>query len=61
MFDTLDTYFMLLRTRLMIGEFKVEREQELTAEARQWLAEKATSLPALRRYLENWGTWEPWP
>jgi predicted PolB exonuclease-like 3'-5' exonuclease len=61
MFDTLDTYFVFLRTRLITGEFDAAREQELIAAARQWLAEKANSLPALRRYLENCGAWEPWP
>lgn len=60
-FDTLDTYFTFLRTRVMIGEFGLDREQELIADARHWLTEKANSLPALKQYLENWGMWEPWP
>jgi hypothetical protein len=60
-FDTLDTYFVFLRTRVMIGEITLDHEQELVAQAKQWLSEKAQTQPALQQYLENWGTWEPWP
>jgi predicted PolB exonuclease-like 3'-5' exonuclease len=60
-FDTLDTYFVFLRTRLMIGEIALAQEQELVARAKEWLTAKSTELPALRKYLANWGDWQPWP
>jgi predicted PolB exonuclease-like 3'-5' exonuclease len=61
MFDTLDTYFVFLRTRVLTGEFELDRERELVDRARAWVMEKSTSLPALRRYLDNWGDWQAWP
>jgi 3'-5' exonuclease len=54
MFDTLDTYFIFLRSRVMIGELGAEREAELVARARDYLAERAQELPALKIYLDNW-------
>jgi predicted PolB exonuclease-like 3'-5' exonuclease len=61
MFDTLDTYFVFLRTRVMTGDISLEQEQGLVAHAKAWITDKANSLPALRRYLDNWGDWRPWP
>lgn len=62
MFDTLDTYFVFLRTRVLAGELTLEREQELVRqEAKAWLESRVEELPALKQYLENWGDWEPWP
>ncbi|HBI42101.1 MAG TPA: 3'-5' exonuclease [Planctomycetales bacterium] len=52
MFDTLDTYFIFLRTRVLMGEMGAEEEEQLARRARAWLAEKIVVLPALRRYLE---------
>jgi 3'-5' exonuclease len=52
MFDTLDTYFIFLRTRVLMGEMNAEEEEQLARRARAWLAEKIVVLPALRRYLE---------
>jgi 3'-5' exonuclease len=52
MFDTLDTYFIFLRTRVLIGEMSADQEEQLARRARAWLAEKIVILPALRRYLE---------
>jgi predicted PolB exonuclease-like 3'-5' exonuclease len=60
-FDTLDTYFVFLRTRVMTGELTLEREQELVKQAREWIATKVPGVPALQVYLDNWGEWEPWP
>jgi 3'-5' exonuclease len=52
MFDTLDTYFIFLRTRVLMGEISAEEEEHLARRARAWLAENIVVLPALRRYLE---------
>jgi len=51
-FDTLDTYFVFLRTRVLMGELSAEQEQELARRAREWLAGKVEDLPALRQYLD---------
>jgi predicted PolB exonuclease-like 3'-5' exonuclease len=62
MFDTLDTYFAFLRTRVMTGDITLEQEKVLVRdEAKVWLAERIEECPALRQYLDNWGDWEPWP
>lgn len=59
--DTLDTYFVFLRTRVLLGEITLEQEQELVQRAKQWLQERASEIPALSQYLSNWGDWTPWP
>src|SRR5205807_4963087 len=62
MFDTLDTYFVFLRSRVMAGQLPLERAQVLVRqEAKAWIASKVAELPALQHYLDNWGDWEPWP
>jgi predicted PolB exonuclease-like 3'-5' exonuclease len=61
MFDTLDTYFVFLRTRILAGEITSEEEGELVRRAHDWLTAKVDEVPALRRYLDNWGPSEPWP
>jgi predicted PolB exonuclease-like 3'-5' exonuclease len=54
MFDTLDTYFVFLRTRVLLGEIAPEDEQRYVVRARTWLTAKAEELPALKQYLNNW-------
>jgi predicted PolB exonuclease-like 3'-5' exonuclease len=61
MFDTLDTYFVFLRTRVLLGELTLEDEKDLVLRARAWLSTKATEMPALRQYLNNWEEWQPDP
>jgi 3'-5' exonuclease len=61
MFDTLDTYFVFLRTRVIRGDIPLDQEQELVKEAKQFLVDRQTTLPALEKYLANWGDWAPWP
>ena len=61
MFDTLDTYFVFLRTRVMTGDISLEHEHDLVGRAREWITAKVAELPALQQYLNNWGEWEPWP
>jgi predicted PolB exonuclease-like 3'-5' exonuclease len=53
MFDTLDTYFVFLRTRVLVGELTAEEEKLLSRRARAWLASKIVTMPALRQYLEK--------
>jgi predicted PolB exonuclease-like 3'-5' exonuclease len=60
-FDTLDTYFVFLRTRVLLGELTLEQEHVAALRARDWLGAKVRELPALQQYLDNWGEWVPWP
>jgi predicted PolB exonuclease-like 3'-5' exonuclease len=61
MFDTLDTYFVFLRTRVLTGDLTLEQEHRVVLGAKAWLISKVPELPALQKYLDNWGDWSPWP
>jgi predicted PolB exonuclease-like 3'-5' exonuclease len=61
MCDTLDTYFVFVRTRIMTGDLSLEQEENLVARAKVWIAGKASAYPALRGYLDSIGDWKPWP
>jgi len=59
--DVLDTYFVFLRTRVMLGQLTLEQEQALVAETKQWLQDRADTQAAFRLYLDHWGDWiNPW-
>lgn len=59
--DVLDTYFVLLRTKLLTGEISLEREQELTANTVEWLEARADEFPVYGEYLSQCRDWEnPW-
>lgn len=59
--DVLDTYFIFLRTAVMLGQLKLEQEQQLVHDARTWLEGQATIIPAFQQYLESFGEWHnPW-
>ena len=59
--DVLDTYFVLLRTKILTGELTLEREAELVAETTAWLEERTEEFPVYREYLEQCSPWEnPW-
>jgi 3'-5' exonuclease len=61
MFDTLDTYFIFLRTRVLTGDITPEQEIELIARAKKTLAAQAADLPALKQYADNCTECNPWP
>ena len=59
--DVLDTYFVFLRTRVLIGQLTRDAEQQIVEETKAWLQEKAGQVPAFERYLSRWGDWtNPW-
>ncbi len=59
--DVLDTYFVFLRSRVLVGELPLEGEHELIEAAKAWLVARAESSSAYRTYLERWGDWRnPW-
>jgi predicted PolB exonuclease-like 3'-5' exonuclease len=57
--DVLDTYFVFLRTQVLIGRLSLSEEQERVAEAHDWIAGQADRSPAFAHYLEHWGDWHP--
>ncbi len=59
--DVLDTYFVFLRTRVLVGQLVLEAEQAMIAETKKWLEERAEQVRAYRLYLDRWGDWpNPW-
>ncbi|HEX5446535.1 MAG TPA: 3'-5' exonuclease [Pirellulales bacterium] len=59
--DVLDTYFVFLRSRVLVGQLTLEQEQVRIAEIKAWLEERA-DVRAYRLYLDRWGDWSnPWP
>ncbi len=60
-FDVLDTYFVFLRSRVLLGEISIQKEQDIVKKAWQYVSENQERFPAFKNYLENWGDWDPWP
>lgn len=59
--DVLDTYFVFLRTMVLIGELDLEKEQELVAHTKDWLTDRVDEFPVYATYLDAWGSWSsPW-
>jgi hypothetical protein len=59
--DVLDTYFVFLRTRVLVGELALKQEQALIKKTREWIATQTSQVPAYAEYLKHWGDWEnPW-
>ena len=58
--DVLDTYFVFLRTMVLLGNLSLKREQELVRQTKEWLQQRL-EVPAFALYLEHWGDWaNPW-
>jgi len=59
--DVLDTYFVFLRVAVLLGKLPLQREQELVAATKTWIADRAGQSAAYAKYLASWGDWEnPW-
>lgn len=59
--DVLDTYFVFLRSQVLLGRLPLDEEQAIIAETKAWIAERADRTPAYRCYLDHWGDWpNPW-
>ena len=52
--DTLDTYFVFLRTRILTGDISPDQEAELIEKAKELLKSKEEELPVVREYLQSW-------
>lgn len=57
--DVLDTYFVFLRTRVLLGKLTIEDEHRLVGEAKEWLESQSAAVPAYKEYLSHWGDWKP--
>lgn len=52
--DVLDTYFVFLRSRVLLGRLTLDEEQDLVQMTRMMLEEQADDHPAYRHYLQHW-------
>lgn len=52
--DVLDTYFVFLRSRVLLGKMTLQEERTLTEIARDMLSEQAENHPAYEHYLVTW-------
>ncbi|MFN9717291.1 MAG: hypothetical protein ACK58L_01270, partial [Planctomycetota bacterium] len=52
--DVLDTYFVFLRTQVLIGRITLQEETALTEHVRQMLIEQSAEHAAYRHYLATW-------
>ncbi|MBN1908749.1 MAG: 3'-5' exonuclease [Pirellulales bacterium] len=59
--DVLDTYFVFLRTRVLVGQLGLDAEQAQIAKTKAWIEQRADDVAAYRHYLDHWGDWSnPW-
>ena len=59
--DVLDTYFVFLRAKVMLGELKLTEEEQILKDTKEWLVGQAETVKAYRTYLDGWGDWDnPW-
>lgn len=59
--DVLDTYFVFLRTMLLMGKITLEEEQDRVQQTKEMLESQSHEHPAYQQYLQQWGDWEnPW-
>ncbi|MDA7949867.1 MAG: 3'-5' exonuclease [Pirellulaceae bacterium] len=59
--DVLDTYFLFLRSRVMLGQLSLSEEQALLSKTKRWVEDQSKVCSIYQEYLENWGHWEnPW-
>ncbi|MFL5328220.1 MAG: 3'-5' exonuclease [Gemmataceae bacterium] len=54
LFDTLDTYFVFLRTRVLTGDLEYDQERALVADGRAFVEGLSAEIPALKTYLDAW-------
>lgn len=57
--DVLDTYFVFLRSRVLLGKLSLDQEHEIVEETKGWLETEAEHSAAYKHYLEHWGSWQP--
>ena len=59
--DVLDTYFVFLRSMVLMGRLTLEKELKLVAKTKNWIEERVEQCKAYREYLDHWSDWcDPW-
>jgi predicted PolB exonuclease-like 3'-5' exonuclease len=56
--DVLDTYFVFLRSRVMLGQMDLVQERALVDAAKEQLEIMAPMYPGIEDYLARFGMWE---
>ncbi len=56
--DVMDTYFVFLRTRVMLGALTLTREQSLVEAAKEKIIQEMHNKQYFRTYLEHFETWQ---
>jgi hypothetical protein len=56
--DVLDTYFVFLRTRVLLGQLPLDEEQRIVGETKAWLEGQCDDSHAYTHYLKHWGDWQ---
>ncbi|MCS7022073.1 MAG: ribonuclease H-like domain-containing protein [Gemmataceae bacterium] len=59
--DTLDTYFIFLRSRVLTGDLTYAQESSLHRQARLFLQQQVSRFPVLEKYLQAWRGVPPAP
>lgn len=57
--DVLDTYFVFLRSRVLLGKLPLDEEQQIVSDTKEWLKSHSDQEPAYCHYLDHWGDWLP--
>jgi hypothetical protein len=52
--DVLDTYFVFLRTRFLLGDISLEQERDILGDAKTWALSRANANPGIAKYLTSW-------
>ncbi|HEY5315023.1 MAG TPA: 3'-5' exonuclease [Pirellulales bacterium] len=59
--DALDTYFVFLRSQVLLGKLSLDQEQGIIDTTKSWLLARSGERRAYALYLERWGDWHnPW-
>ena len=56
--DTIDTYFIFLRSQVLVGKISLEHEISLVKKAHDYLQNLTNEFPILKDYLSNFTFWE---
>lgn len=59
--DVLDTYFVFLRSRLILQAITPSQESDLIQSAKNFMQKNIERIPAFKEYLEHWTDIKPWP
>ena len=52
--DVLDTYFVFLRSRVLVGDISFDQEQDILHHAKTWASSRANENPGIAEYLTSW-------